>query len=400
MNDISSFIGDIRLFFKNHGLLMVLFLLVQFTISTKAVHMYFKDAFCIIVLISFFTKYLYVPNAKLLSFFCLINYLLMLFGGIINSQFETLSLLVGPIAYFLFGYHIMRTIRNDMDFELFLLLTVISSSSVLWYNNIVDSLDVGFINLTRTILDADGIEENSATLQGLVASIAIIGISYPISRMKYMCVRSFFFIFSSLMSLFCVVHLVNRTGLVIVVLIALLSVIYTYRPKLITFISLFIIAIVVYVFLLNFSIISDDIIAAYSDRDNFEGQSVDTAGGRTIQWANAFSLMIEYPFGWRKSVDSGFCHNLWLDEARCVGVIPAFILFLFSISQYKNTLKLFKWKNNYVNCILVCFNAGFFMSAFVEPIMEALSTYFFLMCLVWGMQQCYIQNGCRIVSMN
>lgn len=396
MNGIKSFIVDVSSLIRDHGLLMVLFLIAQFSISTIAIHMYVKDVFCLVTIFSIYNKYRNVNNLGLLFFFCVINYLLMLSGKVINSQFEMFSLLIGPIAYYIFGYHTMNNIRSCKDFDVFLLLTIVSSSFMLWYNNIVDSEEVGFLNVTRAVLNDAGIEEQSATLQGMLAAIAISGLSYPISHQRLISVKSLLFFVSGLLSLFCVLHLINRSGLIILCVVVSLSLLYNKKIR-VSYILLWgIFFFIVYSILVHYNEINDNITSAYKDRDDMEGQSVNSAGGRFVIWTKSLKLMWEYPYGWVNTKISGYCHNLWLDVARCVGIFPAFILVIYSLRNYYNVYILFKIKNNYINCVFVCVNISLFLAAFVEPVLEAISTFFYLMCMYWGMQQAYINRRFKI----
>lgn len=375
--------------FSSQGILLFFFLIVQLTLSSPDIHVYIKDAFCTIAIIALFAKYAKVKGVVSLLLFCVINFILMFINHCVNSNFELFSLLMGPLAYFLFGYSVVDKSRSDDEVAVFLLLTIISSSLILWKNNIDDAYTNGLINTTRAILNENDIQEQSATLQGLIASLGIAGIAYPISHGFHKKGISFLYFISALLSLFCVIHLVNRSGLFVLLATVFVVMLYTARKHKGVIILVAIIALSVYYIISKSGMFVTEAMDAYQLRN--ENSSIVSGGMRVDLWEQGLHDMIEHPFGW-SHLSHYYCHNLWLDVARCVGIIPFAILVVISIKNYRTTFKLYRIKGCPMNGLLVGLNVCMFLSAFVEPVLEGKSTYFYLMCMVWGMQRAYYER--------
>lgn len=390
----NSAFGAIRSLFKSQGILFFLFLLTQLSIFNNDIHVYIKVGFCLLLLLSI-NKYHPVNNSgfRMLVLFSIINGIMMFFVGAVNSNFENFAILIGPVAYYLFGYRAMSRFNDEREFEWFFILFVLASNIMLWISNIQDGVNNGLVNISRAIVNEMGEEEHSATLQGLIAAISISCISYPIAKSKYFDIESVLFIIFSILGIYCTIHLVNRTGLFVFVLVVFAALLYSVRKsgKSLVFFLLFGVSFFYVLNMLGF--IQIDVLDAYMAR---EVDSSTMGGGlRFDKWTAAFKYLFEYPFGWRFILkDVGYCHNLWLDVARCGGIIPFVLVLSASIKNYKNTFFLYKQKGLSINGFFVAYSFGLFLAAFVEPVIEAVSTFFFIMCMIWGMQQAYIdRNG-------
>ncbi len=388
MNRISVLV-DIRSLLKHQGILLILFFLTQFTIFNGYIHVYIKVLFCSLVLFKLFFRY---RSSFFLLAFCISNSLFLFVSGVIPSRFEVFAILIGPIAYYLYGYYVIDTCKCKEELSTFFLLFIFASSIQLWVSNIHDAIDVGIINTSRAILNDTGTQDHSATLQGLMAAFGLSGIAYPIAEFKHFSTKSLCYTCAALLSLFCVIHLVNRTGLVVIVAVLFITSIYSVRANIKSLIFIIFVLVVMFVILNNIGLISTDVLDAYINRE--ADASIKDGSDRFGRWINSFGYMFSYPLGWAKSLNQvGYSHNLWLDVARCTGLVPFSLLLITSIKNYKKTLRLFFLKGFSINGFLVGYSVGLFLSAFVEPVIEAVSTFFFIMCMVWGMQQAYMDKN-------
>lgn len=75
-----------------------------------------------------------------------------------------------------------------------------------------------FINISRCIVLEDGTETGSATILGLQVSLATSSIGILFGKLKdnYEKILSCLFLLLSIGGIICILHLVNRTGLIIV----------------------------------------------------------------------------------------------------------------------------------------------------------------------------------------
>ncbi len=72
----------------------------------------------------------------MLVLFSIINGIMMFFVGAVNSNFENLAILIGPVAYYFFGYRAMSIFNDEREFEWFFILFVLASNIMLWISNI------------------------------------------------------------------------------------------------------------------------------------------------------------------------------------------------------------------------------------------------------------------------
>ena len=111
----------IKNLFKTQGWAFVLFMLVQLSVLWRY-HVYIKDFFAILVLLFFFRKY--VDKASLfIGLFSMFYTMIWLLSGASSSMFESLSYMICPMAYYIFGKRcVLRGASTDDIFcALFLL---------------------------------------------------------------------------------------------------------------------------------------------------------------------------------------------------------------------------------------------------------------------------------------
>ena len=155
--------------------------------------------------------------------------------------------------------------------------------------------------------------------------------------------------------------------------------------RLIVLVSLIVL---LYFILLNSGIINSDIVDAYERRNDID---LMTGGDRPRRWIEALRQLFVYPFGWAENNGTTvyYVHNMWLDIAKVVGIIPFSVLMAATINSFLNLKKLFKTDRNIVAAVFIGLNACFFFSCFLEPIYGGL--HFCLYAFMWGMQNSFIR---------
>ena len=379
-----NIIKDLFCTCKRHGIKLLLLFLMLLSIMSS-MHVYVKDAFSILLLIMLGVRK-FDKTAKLLLCFSL-TYSFFIFVKSPTNVTEIFSYLICPTTFYLLGKRIIEESPSEQDMlNVFIILTL-GINVVLWVNNVSDSIEYGIVNVAR-VIENDTQREISATLQGLLLSVGISGIGYTIASGSLFKWRSIVFLIFSLLSLFCTVHLVNRTGMVIFAIAVLVSMFFVFRQKkgYIVLAGLFLYA--VYILLSYYGIINEEILDAYEAR-SFDQ---DTGGGRTEIWALSLSDLMNNPFGWEGreiGYSKGYCHNLWLDVARRAGWLPFFFLVYITIGKVKDLTKFaYKEKNilaGYMMSLIVCA----LVSSFMEPVIEGISLYFYFICFLWGIQNDY-----------
>lgn len=369
--------------------MLLLFLVVQFSIGIPSWHVYLVDAFSAVAILLLLGQHLVIKNSGCLVCFSVAYFVLVLLFGKSSSLSQTAGYLIGPFAYFLFGYSVVEKSKSDDEIAVFILLMIITSSALLWTRSVSDVQENGLINVSRAILNENDVEEASATSLGLVASLGIGGISYVLSGGTNKKL-SILFLATFLLSVFSVLHIVNRSGLIISAMVALVSMIYSQRKSKSIVFVLIIAAIVYYILKINVDFYID-LTSAYQEREQIAGFSLADGGGRFRRWAKSIECLVVYPFGWDLDI-MGYSHNVWFDVARRTGIIPFIFMVVSTVENYKTTTNLFRMKGNVINGMLVGMNVALFASAFVEPILEAVPVYFYIMCLIWGIQEAYFER--------
>ena len=317
-----------------------------------------------------------------LLLFSIFYTIMVIMSGQMKSGFVTLSYLISPIALYRFGQYLMSEYRNDNDRFRLLLFVVIAYLINMFVLTFVDIAIVGIINEDRALLGTSTEDDAlAATLYGLMASVGIGCIGACFARSQKLIIRLFYFVIVAL-SLLTVIHLINRGGLVVLIICLMCSMLINYR-KSVGKLLLVVIALIIGVFLLFESgILSNDVIDAYQDRNDVSGYGIESAGGRTDLWMVSVENLFRNPMGWEQK---RYAHNLWLDMARIGGWISLIPFLLVTIIIFRKLFVLFRRGGSSFSNTLVVLNLALFLAAFIEPVIEGSMLFFcFIMC-VWGM---------------
>ncbi len=387
----SILLSEIKNLFSNYGFVILTYLLMLYTISDSDFHVYLKVVVCVLAL-TLVARYIDRVAIIILAFsftYTLIGYV----EGSSKSHFESFTYLLGPITFYCIGRHVVNKSNSTDEIATFFLLQTILSSFVLWKTNIIDGLQNGLINISRAVL-FDGVEF-TATGQGLIASIGLSCIAYVVAKGKMHGVKSILFFVCFILSLYCVVHLTNRTGLLVIAFTILVTILYVSRGNIKNIIYIIILLIGLYYILVYTGFINEEVFEVYESRNNADFSSAASAGGRIEIWEESILYFAQFPFGWHNVPNTPYAHNLWLDIARCTGWLPFFLFIIITFKCINTLLKLYRKRGDWFIGFLIGLNGCFLLSSFVEPVVELSSTYFYLIFLIWGIQQqyyCQIKN--------
>ena len=318
-----------------------------------------------------------------LLFFSLFYAMMVVLNGRNNSYFNLLSYIIAPVAFYRFGRWTMNIVRNDIARQKFLFFTILLYLGYFFILILKDIALVGIVNETRVLLgDTNDFESWNATLYGMMASVGISCIAVIFTRKQKLWLK-LCFISVSILSLLSVIHLVNRTGIIIFLSCLFISfLVYTkFNIKRVTSAVLLIIFIVFVIY--KSDIIDQNILDAYAQREESSTTNASQLGGRTEKWEVAIDNLFTHPWGWDDS--GGYAHNLWLDIARIAGLLPLFPFLLATFLYIKNFLYLVI-KKSYSNfaIILISINTGMILSSFVEPVIEGSLLFFCMLMVIWG----------------
>ncbi len=365
------------------------FLFTLFFIVVSSVffpwHVFIKFFLCLVILARLLNK-IKLDNT---AFWLIVFSVSYSFIGLLNGSFTLLffSYIIAPVSFYLLGKYVVQKFSYEIIIW-FIILTVLFLEIYVCLGALLEMRSDSLISITRTI-NFPYIQEIKATLLGTVVSLGLCGlpvfIRCLITSNK---VKAWAFLGLFVLSLLVILHLSNRTGLVVIVVCLAFS--FMYNPskqnKIISIIvSIFAISLL-YEVGIEYDYLFEDFLNSYEKRNSIS--ALDTGGDRTVRWIDAFNYLFFYPFGWE--VNYGRIHNYWLDVARVSGIIPFFALVIATFESFIVFYDLYKIKNDFLIFIMLELYICFFMSCMVEPILEGISTYTYLFCMLWGMQREYL----------
>ena len=375
---------------------------MKFTLTLK------RDKILLLALFPVLISSLWLYNLYLLYFFAVLCWIIIpykkwwdgisipllffsvFYAGIVLYKGENpgwsfiFSMLFAPTAFYRLGCFLMKHIQDEMQRQKTLLLIVGAYLFPLFLLTAQDIALTGLINDSRQMLmDLGNDDSMAATLYGLMASagIGFIGTIFIKQQNKWLKVA---FILVAVLSLLSVIHLVNRTGLVICAACLLAGFALSTRMNVSKMLPILLVIIVVGVFLSETGILGGDVSDAYADRDdrNDDANSAN-AGGRSELWLDAIGNLFVSPLGWKLD---RYAHNLWLDIARVVGWL-AFFPFVKATVAYmmkvKTTLR--NGGENGTLMLLLSVNVAMLLNAAVEPVIDGSPLFFSLLMMIWGM---------------
>ena len=246
-----------------------------------------------------------------------------------EPNIRVLIYFVCPVVFYTFG----RLITNKFNYKTlldFLAITIFVFGLKTYVATLIDVGEVGIINPFRA-MNRSGVGEVdlAATLFGVNVSLGFVGLASWIVKpgkwgpLRLLLPVAFF------LSLLTVIHLVNRTGLAVMVFSVLVVLMYS-SPKQSVRIVFWGVVLVVLAFMLIPSLqgLFSDIGSAYEVREDELGGGTFTMGNRLWRWTDAIARVFTNPFGWDGQVQYNFVHNMWLDVARLTGILPFIIIML------------------------------------------------------------------------
>ena len=369
-------------------LTLALYSIVLFSCIWAGLSTYILFIFTILMLLSLPFRIYFDKTAIFLSVFSFFYCLFLLFSNII-SWFNFVSYLLCPTCFYILGKYVTDRFRTPQNIALFWCISILLFSFVLYISALQDISQKGFVNITRSFpIWGMNTEHDflSATLYGLVASLGLAGLPVFLYKTSLNRVAKYIFLLLFILSLATVIHLVNRTGLVIAFVCLFVVTAYKFQKHAFKLLLAGLMIFVLVIGLLKLGIIDQAVFDAYSDRNEGVGE-VGTAGGRLERWTAALQNLFKYPFGWNLDApEYGYAHNLWLDIARVSGIFPFIFFVVATVISYRKFFRLLKLKDQAIVPLLLGLNVCFLLSAMVEPVIEAVPLYFYLYLMLWGMQ--------------
>lgn len=379
-------ISDFVFAIKSLGMPFVILIGILAT-TTYPFHVYVKTIGLVFLFFTTYFKYK-DKDSNLILLFGLTYAFICIAMGTSKSYYETFTYIFGPICFYCLGRLIVDKSDNSSMITSVYLFAVLACCLQVFLNNIIDAQEVGIIN-TQRILVVEGSEvAMNATIQGLLLSLGLASVAYLIPSPKCT-VKWVLYLLCTILSVFCVIHLVNRSGIFVLIITAFAVLLFTGKSSVKQTIFFIISLIIITALLIHFQVISEDILMAYESRNTSDVSSLSSSGGRVNYWEYAFTKLPFSPLGWASEPNSYFCHNMWLDIARCAGWMPLIIFLIINVRVFRTIKYLYSHKYNATTIFFIGFNVCALFSSSVEPVIEGNSTYFYMIFLIWGMQSMY-----------
>lgn len=306
-------------------------------------------------------------------------------NGTSSSGFISLSILLSPVAFYRFGCWLMQTFKSDAERFKIIFLSVFCYLLPLFLLTGQDIALVGIINESRMMLSdlVNGSEHTlSATLYGLMSSVGIGCIAILFTRRTNIREKIMFASIVAL-SLLVVIHLVNRTGLIILGCCILFSLYYSARMNAYNVLFIVFISTLLIMLILNSGLIGQDLIDAYANREVNGTSNSAELGGRTVRWEAGISDLLTHPFGWDMPI-YGYAHNLWIDLAKIGGWGSLFAFLFATLSTLKNCFRIIRKNKDDFSVVSMSVVLAMFMNAFVEPVIEGSMLFLSIFLMFWG----------------
>ena len=221
----------------------------------------------------------------------------------------------------------------------------------------------------------------AATLYGLMSSTGIGFVSiFFAPKMKLwekLCYSSI-----CIMAVLIAIHLVNRTGLVLLALCVLFAFAYSSRLKFSRLVITALLMLIVFVVIIKSGLIPQDVLDAYIEREDSATTNAAEYGGRTVLWNDALSKIFTHPFGWERL---DYAHNLWLDLAAIGGWFSLFFFLKVTFSSIKGFFMVMWQKVTPFKTVLLAVYLSMMFNSMVEPVIEGSPLFFVLLIMMWGM---------------
>lgn len=299
----------------------------------------------------------------------------------IGSGSMLISYILAPVAFYRLGKWLMDTFRDEYSRQKLMFVIILCYLIFLFAMIMKDFAEVGIVNVSRTMNVLSGDSDSlAATFYGLMASFGIGCIACVFAQGQRLWLR-IGFILLTLFSMLVVVHLVNRTGIVIFFSCFLISLFLSSKNNIKTIVPT-LLTITIFIFsLFKLGIMTDELWEAYQYRETESSYSVKEMGGRLGIWTYAISQFVRNPLGWNSTE---YAHNLWLDIARIGGWLSLFFFLIVSIKLMRSCVALiFRGKSPFI-LLIISMNLSLFLSSFVEPVIEGSILFFSLLMMVWG----------------
>lgn len=313
-----------------------------------------------------------------------------------------ITIIVFPMILYMLGYKIGAT---DISYykSYRILFIIIFSLSIFILLSYMKTISI-FGNLEgaknvfgeRSLMDVWGKDDIKATVVTvyLSFSLAILPTFFikncNIKRKKSIILK-FIVLLCFLISLYITAQMASRTSIIIIILslVANYLLINKFSFKRILLPFVYVLGLIVMWFLFNLDILGVKTWwVQTSVYDRFQSSGLESS--RYDAWNDVMVNMFDYPLGGRKiNLSISYAHNLWLDVAYDVGVIPFILLIGFTIFSVFSFLRFIRLDHPiYLKSLLISIYVAFLIIFMTEPVLATKERFYFIIfCLIVGITQ-------------
>lgn len=356
--------------------------------------------FCYLLVPVFFV--IFYNNRQLIDqnlifiFLFSIFYTIILFINKFDVQSKTITVgyLIFPSLFYFIGKYLVSKYNSILTIYFVILGICLFFSVLPFLANVRSVIENGFMqdrNIRMFWMDEGQVRAATGVGSYFAINLALLPLIFVPKRTATEKKLAIFLIVLFGIAFFSILNMSNRTGLGITIFSLLALILVPNRNQ-----TKIIFSVILFIFIIIILYISD----AWGIRLWFENSvffarlnntDINEQGSRFLIWKYAFITLSNnlygYTYDFRSIIGAGYAHNLWLDVGLKTGIIPLFLLLIFTLSAGINIIKIvFNNKYDIFLRVLICgLGIGFYLTFFVEPIIEGMLIMFFVFCLCFGM---------------
>lgn len=366
---------------------LAVFLMILLNISGQSIYWCYLTLPIFLFVIYYNTDILDKNFLLTLAFSLLYPLSIFFNNDIPNSYTIFIGYFVFPPTFYFLGQYLIKKYPSAQTVYFLIFFVCFFLCLIPFLSNVYSVIENGFMSI-RTIKLLWN-KENAvlnATNLGSYFAINLTLLPLIFSRKKSATEKkySFLALFLVIISLFSIINMLNRTGLVIF-LCSLLVYIILSEKRTNALIVLFILT-GIFLILYTFNI---EGFRTWFEFSNYYERLTETGihnEPRLRLWQEAIRVIFIRPFGNNSIMGGNFAHNLWLDVGIKAGLIPMVALLVLTLSVLFDIIQIINNKNNaeFLRLLIAGCGIAFYITFFLEPIIAGYLILFFLYCFICG----------------
>ncbi len=347
--------------------------------------------FFVILIYMILKKKIIIPKG--INFFILIAFCIIFMVISSFKQEVTIFLLIGPIIMYYSGIIIIKTCKenNKDDYIIKCIFAILVGLFIHAMLNF--SINIG--SERRNTTDFWTGEIMSATLQGTLLTPMLSLFFFTIMFIKDKKAKTIMIICFVLALAYDMI-IATRSVIIIAFITFIISLI-SYIIMENTIKNKFrIVSIIFMIFIIGIIMYNNN---AFNIKSIIEESNLYSRVGKNETEESDFSRLnaqieglkqiVEYPFGVPEDTTVAgmkYAHNMWIDIARQVGIIPFLLLILFFLFNIKSLIKIIinQKVTLKLKILLISEYVTFLFMFYIEPILQGIPVVFILFCLIMG----------------